>query len=185
MAGLEQFIKKAIPKDSLLSSKDNALAKFMEDWGKIVVKELQENLDKKGKNAKQTLRNSIHWAAKSEGFNVKFQLLLNDYYEVVDKGRPPTINKGGGRLLPAIKQWIRDKPIVPKADKKGKVPSIDSLAFMITRKIHRFGFKGSNFYTDVFKDGSKEDKLTKGITKILGNNMQVNMVQLFKQEGFK
>lgn len=60
----------------------------------------------------------------------------------LDEGRKPTSNSGDGQVLKAIKKWIVDKGIV------GNIRddiSVSSLAFLITRKIHRDGWKREGF----------------------------------------
>lgn len=38
-------------------------------------------------------------------------------------------------LMDKIKDWINQKPVVPRADSRGKVPSPEQLAFLVSRKI--------------------------------------------------
>ena len=58
-----------------------------------------------------------------------------DYTEYLVNGRGPTKNAGTGKpLIEIIKQWIIDKGI------RSEIP-LNSLAFLITRKIHKEGTK--------------------------------------------
>lgn len=56
----------------------------------------------------------------------------------VEGGRRP-----GGKFPPlrAILDWIRVKPVIPRPDKNGRIPSTNSLAYLISRKIAVKGIK--------------------------------------------
>lgn len=67
-------------------------------------------------------------------------LTLQDYWKYVEHGRRP------GKWPPrsAILNWIRIKPVIPYPDKNGRLPSEQSLAFLISRKIGTKGIDPSN-----------------------------------------
>jgi len=74
-------------------------------------------------------------------------MTLNDYWKYVeDDTRPhfPPVNK--------ILEWVNIKPVLPRPDGNGRIPSPQSLAFLIGRAISRHGTKGSHDLEKV-KDG--------------------------------
>ena len=74
-------------------------------------------------------------------------MTLNDYWKYVeDDTRPhfPPINK--------LLEWVNIKPVLPRPDRNGRIPSPQSLAFLIGRAISRHGTKGSHDLEKV-KDG--------------------------------
>lgn len=74
-------------------------------------------------------------------------MTLNDYWKYVeDDTRPhfPPPNK--------ILEWVNIKPVLPRPDRNGRIPSPQSLAFLIGRAISRHGTKGSHDLEQV-KDG--------------------------------
>jgi hypothetical protein len=75
------------------------------------------------------LINSIRYEVDSQGVTV-FGL---KYIGALENGRKPTENGGNGELKAKIRQWIDVKGIEPDGISK------DSLAYLITRKIHREG----------------------------------------------
>ena len=75
---------------------------------------------------------------RDAGLTVVFE--LPNYWYYIEEGRQPTQNPGDGTVLERIKQWIVDKGIQPVPGADGKVPTMDSLAYLITRKIHRYGY---------------------------------------------
>lgn len=66
------------------------------------------------------------------------------YFFYADLGRGKTVNSGKGLVRPRIRKWIDQKHIVPP-----RGMSKDQLAYFITRKIHREGYKGKFYVKDV------------------------------------
>lgn len=86
-----------------------------------------------------TLANFSHDVEMREnGMSVVFN--LPDYWYYIEEGRQPTQNPGDGTVLERIRQWIDDKGIVPVPGADGRIPTKDALAYLITRKIHKFGY---------------------------------------------
>lgn len=67
----------------------------------------------------------------SNYFEVYFH--LEDYWKYLEYGTKPHFPP-----IEAIKKWINVKRLVPKAN-KGKVPTVDQLAYLISRKISKVG----------------------------------------------
>lgn len=66
-------------------------------------------------------------------------MTLNDYWKwVEDDTRPhfPPVSK--------ILEWVEIKPVIPRPDSRGRIPSPRSLAFLIGRSIAKYGTKGSH-----------------------------------------
>lgn len=114
----------------------------IEDALNVMQRDLVANYDKLG------LRASGKWATELENFysetstGYQFGIKGAGYTGALQGGRKPS-EKGNkpGILRQTIRQWIDDKGIVPK-DGITK----DSLAFLITRKIHNEGIKVPNFF---------------------------------------
>ena len=74
-------------------------------------------------------------------------MTLNDYWKYVeDDTRPhfPPVSK--------ILEWVNIKPVIPRPDANGRMPSPKSLAYLIGRAISERGTKGSHDLEKV-KDG--------------------------------
>ena len=74
-------------------------------------------------------------------------MTLNDYWKYVeDDTRPhfPPVSK--------ILEWVNIKPVIPRPDANGRIPSPKSLAYLIGRAISERGTKGSHDLEKV-KDG--------------------------------
>ena len=64
---------------------------------------------------------------------------LNDYWKYVeDDTKPhfPPMNK--------LLEWVQIKPVIPRPDANGRIPSQKSLAFLIGRAINEHGTTGSH-----------------------------------------
>jgi hypothetical protein len=80
-----------------------------------------------------------------DGKSFTASLRMNQYWEYLEHGTGP----GRGRskywpYLPAISRWVEIKPVIPRPDANGRIPTPKQLAFLISRKIHDQGTKGSH-----------------------------------------
>ena len=64
-------------------------------------------------------------------------LQLQDYWKYIEDGRKP------GKFPPvgAIMRWIEVKPVIPRPNDFGKIPTPKQLAYLIGRKIERDGIE--------------------------------------------
>lgn len=74
------------------------------------------------------------------------------YIFALETGRKPTEAGGNGSLRSRIRQWIDEKGITPEGISK------DSLAFLITRKIHQEG-------TELYRIGGNSGILTDAVNE--------------------
>lgn len=136
------------------------LTAVLENFADYFRNKLQDNMFRNGSNASGNLVNSFKTEVKVGEDSYEVGISLADYWYYVNNGRGPTKNGGNGTLLEKIKDWIRIKKIVPHVGviktgkQKGKqyLPSVNQLAFLITRKIHREGYKGTHFFDDAKRD---------------------------------
>lgn len=64
---------------------------------------------------------------------------LKDYWKYVENDTAPHWPPPD-----AILRWVQIKPVVPRPDSRGRIPSQKSLAYLIGRKISRVGTEGSH-----------------------------------------
>ena len=110
--------------------------------------ELGENVrkgyvNKLVKNGHPTQENTLASTVTSEvivkGTTYEVVLNLQDYWKYVEEGtRPHWPPKD------AILHWVEVKPVIPRPDAKGRIPSPKSLAFLISRKIAKKGTTGTH-----------------------------------------
>lgn len=119
-----------------------------------------------------------------ESSNTVAKLLGDETFGALDGGRGKS--KSGskpGKLIDSIKQWIKDKGIVSdiKNDSSGK-----TLAFLITRKIHKQGWmrnskrnpiKGVNLVSNVITLKRMQNIIDK-----VGNELTLTLVNRLEKE---
>lgn len=138
------------------------------------------------------------WQIIKKGKSIQIILELPEYYGATDKGRNPTSGGGDGALRrnlgfqsSSLKGWIAAKGLVPSGGlefkytrqlKSGtktytrKLNAADSnkaLAFMIARKIHKQGYKGTNWFSDLLP--SFEADMSEAIEKQFGDDTDFNI----------
>lgn len=144
---------------------------ILEKYGKLVVSELRDAIKNKPlprNNGKSYVANASGNLEKTLNYEVEngvLKVYANQYIGALIFGRKPTTNSGNGVLKVKIRQWIDDKGIVPKDN-----ISKDSLAFLITRKIHRDG-------TALYPQGS--DLLSAIVTDKLINDLKSDIFSEF------
>lgn len=115
------------------------MIKALNEIGREVVKELTNQLLSADKKATSNLINSLDYEVVDtiDGFFIN--LLASPYLKYVDEGRKP------GKMPPPSKlyNWIDAKSIRFK-NKKGKLISKESTAFLIARSIGKKGIKPTN-----------------------------------------
>lgn len=120
----------------------------LERYGNIIVNKYKDNLRKVDAVASGKLLNSARPSdVRVDDDSLTLEMIVEDYWEWIEYGRPKTKNGGTGVVLSKIKQWIRDKGIrrekrISKKTGKEYLPTEKGLAYLITRKIHNEGYNG-------------------------------------------
>ena len=102
-------------------------------------------------NNSGTLSKSLAYSTNLSNANsISFDISMADYGEWVDKGR----KKGTSAPSLAIQKWVETKPIRPRtaSGSFAKITSknINSLTYLINRKIKKVGIEPTNFLTEPF-----------------------------------
>ena len=152
--------------------KTDNIERYLNSFGKYIVKQSRTNLTKGKKNVSDTLYNSISFkvVADSKGFSVQFYMA--DYGTFVDKGvsgnkqvrrykdytgktqKSPyqyTTKQPPSKLLD---KWIVRRGIAPR-DEKGRFISRKSISFLIARSIKVKGIKSTSFFQRPMELGLK------------------------------
>ena len=113
------------------------LQKVFADYGKYAEQIYKYNLGLTRKNASRKLSDSTKHFVRVGDKAMVVGLRLEEYWKYIEYGRKP------GKFPPpsAILKWIEVKPIIPRPDANGRIPSPKSLAFLIGRKIKREGIE--------------------------------------------
>ena len=91
------------------------------------------------KYGKDRLSDTITTEVSVDGKTFTASLNMNYYWQYLEEGTrphwPPTS---------AILNWVEIKPVIPRPDGNGRIPSPKQLAFLISRKIAKHGTEGSH-----------------------------------------
>jgi len=146
------------------------IERYLNSFGKYVVKQARTNLTKAKKNVSKSLYNSIKYefVIESNGdFNLQFK--MDKYGAFIDKGvsgnkkkqsykdwQGKTLNSPGtgyttkGPPIDILSKWIKKRGIKPKGFKRGRSKDtgqfVSGFAFLISRKIRREGIKSLSFF---------------------------------------
>lgn len=129
------------------------LTKVLNDFGVEFVNLLADKIIEADGIASGEMLNTLDFNVRKEGLYYTFTVYLKhtDYFPYFDQGtRPHWPPKD-----PIIK-WIQDKPIYPEADANGKLPTVEQLAFLISRKISQDGTEARNVF-----DAAKKELIPK------------------------
>lgn len=138
---------------------------ILQSFAARTIEDIRESMDVSGVTASGAFNRSLQ-AAITENSAVITGAM---YAGAIERGRRPTTSGDNGELIRAIRSWIDSKGITPT----GNI-SKDSLAYLITRKIHEEGTmlyyttdhygrtKPSRVIAGVIEDG-RIDKLAKSV----------------------
>jgi hypothetical protein len=162
------------------------LDRILEPFGEDLINDLQKSLLSKGVvfggGQSSKLSAKIRYNIRF-GDPLRFELIMPEYAEAVNSGRspskdqgnpPPQRKKGGpprkpGAVELALRDWIKRKGISERFAGSSFKQRVNTGAYLIARKIHRKGYKGNHFYSEVINDG-RIDGLT------------IQLREFFKQE---
>ena len=129
--------------DELLNL-DNLRA-VLEEYGKAVAEQYKANLKRDGRPASHKLENSIETFVEVDGQDFVVRMRLEEYWKYIEYGTKGWLTGNTQRKFPpvsALLNWIQVKPVIPRPDANGRIPTPQQLAFLIGRKIRDFGTQG-------------------------------------------
>lgn len=154
------------------------LKEVLERYAIALRNEYQDNLIRSDRVASGKLLNTVEYEVKDKKGTYTVSLKLQDYWKWVEGGRPPIQGGDNGDLRRAILDWIKVKPVLPRPDKNGKLPTPQQLAYFISRKIHRFGYEGTQ---DLRKaQDSVWDRFVYEIYEAIDKDWDSALIKIFK-----
>lgn len=155
-------------KDTLISF-DN-LRQVLEEYGQAVRNGYQDALIRSNRIAGGELLNSVEFVVNQGERSFSVVLTLMDYWKYVEEGTRPHWPPSS-----AILKWIEAKPVLPRPDKNGKLPTPKQLAYLISRKIAKDGTKGSHDLQKTLDSLNAEyvQRISEAFAKDVGNTMRL------------
>lgn len=152
---------------------DDILVHILQQFGNWIIDSYRRKLYEGGSNATGLLGNSLSTTVNAEDGIYEVVLNIQEYWKYLEYGRLP----GSFPNIDAIKKWIQVKPILPTPDRNGKIPTIDQLTFLISRKIAEKGIE-PRYYLNNTLDEIDLTPLEEAITKSLGKQLDNELRQI-------
>ena len=145
----------------------------MEEMAIAIRNEYQDNLTRNARIASGDLLNNIEYEVTRGDFTYTIYVKMKDYWYFVENGR----KAGKWPPIDNILNWIKIKPVLPRPNAEGKLPTPQQLAFLIARKIGEEGTEGTQDLrkaTDTIWD-TFEDRLYEAIDE----DVDAAFIQIF------
>ena len=145
----------------------------MEEMAIAIRNEYQDNLIRNDRLASGDLLNNIEYEITRGDFTYTIYVKMKDYWYYVENGR----KAGKWPPIQNILDWIKIKPVLPRPNAEGKLPTPQQLAFLIARKIGKEGTEGTQDLrkaTDTIWD-TFEDRLYEAIDE----DVDAAFIQIF------
>lgn len=98
------------------------------------------------RDGKDRLIDTITTEVTVDGKTFTASLNMNHYWKYLEEGIQPAgkFNNPGWKSFPFILNWVQIKPVLPRPDFRGRIPSPKSLAYLIVRKRNLVGDPGTH-----------------------------------------
>lgn len=125
-----------------LNIKWTHLERVLNEFADTFIELARQNLDANRTNASHNLYDSFEKIIEIGEDSFKVSIALADYWKYVENGRGP------GKFPPIdkIREWIEVKPVQITPDMNGKVPTVEQVSFLISRKIANEGTDAQPFF---------------------------------------
>ena len=148
------------------------LERELQAYGEDIVERYRERLVSRDKIATRELYNSLRPFVKFGGKSAILYLQLASQWKYIEYGTRAKAGMPQGKFPPtkAIERWIEAKPVIPYAGKNGRIPTRQQLAFLIARKIWRYGTQPYHFLAQSLGAPSERDmRIQEAIRKDISN----------------
>lgn len=152
---------------------DDLLMHILQQFGNWIIDSYRRKLYEGGSNATGLLGNSLSTTVNAEDGIYEVVLNIQEYWKYLEYGRLP----GTFPNIDAIRKWIQVKPVLPTPDRNGKVPTINQLTYLISRKIEEKGIE-PRYYLNNTLDELDLTPLEEGITRSLSQELDNELRQI-------
>ena len=124
------------------------LQQVLQDYAKEAEEIYKYQISLGGKNASRKLTDTIKSNVVVGNQAYEVTLTLQEYWKYIEGGSMGKVSSPAGAVYPAhfppvgvLINWINIKPVLPRPDANGRIPSPKQLAFLIGRKIENEGIE--------------------------------------------
>ena len=138
---------------------------------------LQDSYINDDRIATGDLLNSVEYIIEKDDRQIEVSLQLKEWWKYVEEDTKPHFPPPDAML-----NYIKAKPILPKPDNNGKLPTPNQLAYLIGRKISEVGTTGTHNVRDTVRliNERYEEKIGQAISEDINNELDVIFSQAFK-----
>ena len=138
---------------------------------------LQDSYINDDRIATGELLNSVEYIIEKDDRQIEVSLQLEEWWKYVEEDTKPHFPPPDAML-----NYIKAKPILPKPDNNGKLPTPNQLAYLIGRKISEVGTTGTHNVRDTVRlmNERYEEKIGQAISEDINNELDVIFSQSFK-----
>lgn len=138
---------------------------------------LQDSYINDDRIATGDLLNSVEYIIEKDNRQIEVSLQLEEWWKYVEEDTKPHFPPPDAML-----NYIKAKPILPKPDNNGKLPTPNQLAYLIGRKISEVGTTGTHNVRDTVRliNERYEEKIGQAISEDINNELDVIIIQSFK-----
>ena len=115
------------------------LYKVLNDYAVEFRNALQDSYIEDDRLASGELINSCEYIIEKDNISISVSIQIADYYKYIESGTKPHWPP-----VDAMLNYVKVKPILPRPDSRGKLPTPEQLAYFIGRKISQVGTEGTN-----------------------------------------
>ena len=150
---------------------DDLLIHILQQFGNLIIDSYRRKLFEGNANATGLLGNSLSTTVNAEDGIYEVVLNIQDYWKYLEYGRKP----GTFPNIDAIRKWIQVKPVLPTPDRNGKVPTINQLTYLISRKIEEKGIEPKYYLNNTLEEidlKPLEEVVTRSLSQQLDNELR-------------
>ena len=138
---------------------------------------LQDSYINDDRIATGDLLNSVEYIIEKDDRQIEVSLQLEEWWKYVEEDTKPHFPPPDAML-----NYIKAKPILPKPDRNGKLPTPNQLAYLIGRKISEVGTTGTHNVRDTVRliNERYEEKIGQAISEDINKELDVIFSQSFK-----
>lgn len=143
---------------------EKGIPNIIQNWGNELIAQMRNNLTKNKSNASSNLLQSMIGKVTTPPTGYHLGVSMEDYWFYVENGRKPTQAGGDGQLYKNIYEWIQNKADIQSkiiSKSPDRIAATKSLAYVITRKIHREGTTARPFASPALKQVTTQTLATR------------------------
>lgn len=159
-----------------LEIKWDNLYKVLNDYAVEFRNALQDSYIEDDRLASGELINSCEYIIEKDNISISVSIQIADYYKYIESGTKPHWPP-----VDAMLNYVKVKPILPRPDSRGKLPTPEQLAYLIGRKISQVGTEGTNNFHKTAEQVNEKylPLIEEAITKDIDETATVILTEYF------